>query len=69
MNAKPNLMANNSLKYRRIDPELRARLQAEWNKPVRWPLLLLAVVLLVLVMPAYLGFRKHQRMPAYQDKS
>ena len=68
-NAKPNLMANNSLKYRRIDPELRARLQAEWNKPVRWPLLLLAVVLLLLVMPAYLGFRKHQRMPAYQDKS
>ena len=69
MNAKPNLMANNSLKYRRIDPELRARLQAEWNQPVRWPLLLLAILLLVLVLPAYIGFRKHQRMPAYQDKN
>ena len=69
MNAKPNLMANNSLKYRRIDPVLRARLQAQWNQPVRWPLLLLAVLLLVLVVPAWLGFRRHQRMPAYQEKN
>ncbi|MGB5443607.1 MAG: ABC transporter substrate-binding protein [Gammaproteobacteria bacterium] len=69
MNAKPNLMANNSLKYRRIDPGLRAQLRAQWNQPVRWPLLLLAVLLLVLVVPAWLGFRKHQRMPAYQDNN
>ncbi len=36
-NVKPNLMANNALKYRRIDPALRASLQAEWNRPVLWP--------------------------------
>jgi len=68
-NSKPNLMANNSLKYRRIDTGLRARLQAEWNKPIRWPLALLAVLLLIVVMPAYIGFRRHQRMPAYREKS
>jgi len=66
-NSKPNLMANNSLKYRRIDPELRAQLQAEWNKPVSWPLWLMAALLLLVVLPAWLGFRKHQRMSAYQE--
>ena len=69
MNAKPNLMANNALKYRRIDPELRAHLQAQWNQPVRWPLVLLLGLLVVLVVPAYLGFRKHQRMPAVEEGS
>jgi ABC-type transport system substrate-binding protein len=69
LNSKPNLMANNSLKYRRIDTGLRVRLQAEWNKPVRWPLALLAVLLLVVVMPAYIGFRRHQRMPAYRENN
>ena len=38
-NSKPNLMANNTLKYRRIDPALRSSMQAQWNRPVRWPLL------------------------------
>jgi oligopeptide transport system substrate-binding protein len=67
MNSKPNLMANNLLKYRRIDPGMRAQLQAEWNKPVSWPLLLMAALLLVVVLPAWLGFRRHQRMSAYQE--
>ncbi len=31
-------MANNTLKYRRLDPELRQRLRAAWNPPVLWPL-------------------------------
>jgi ABC-type transport system substrate-binding protein len=67
-NVKPNLMANNALKYRRIDPELRARMQTEWNKPVRWPLGLLAGLLLMLIIPALLGYRRRQRQPAYTVK-
>ena len=66
-NAKPNLMANNALKYRRIDPALRARLQAEWNRPVRWPLYALGGLLLLIVLPAYLGYRRRQHQPAWQD--
>ena len=31
MNSKPNLMANNTLKYRRIDPALRKEMQSAWN--------------------------------------
>jgi len=67
-NTKPNLMANNALKYKRIEPQLRATLQAEWNRPVRWPLYLLAVLLLLAVLPAWLGYRRQQRMPAWQER-
>jgi hypothetical protein len=37
-NVKPNLMANNTLKYRSLEPELRERLRAQWNPPVLWPI-------------------------------
>jgi ABC-type transport system substrate-binding protein len=65
-NVKPNLMANNALKYRRIEPELRARLQREWNRPVRWPLAVLVLLVLAVVLPAWLGYRRRQRQPAYR---
>jgi len=63
-NSRPNLMANNTLKYRRIDPGLRVQKQVEWNKPIIWPLLVLAFFLLALIVPAFLGYRKSQRQPA-----
>jgi ABC-type transport system substrate-binding protein len=48
-NTKPNLMANNLLKYKRLDPELRAKQRLAWNRPKTWPLLIvLATVLLAL---------------------
>lgn len=65
-NSKPNLMANNALKYRRIDPALRARMQARWNRPVLWPLYALAALLLLVVLPAWLGYRRRQRRPAWE---
>jgi oligopeptide transport system substrate-binding protein len=64
-NSKPNLMANNTLKYRRIDPALRSSMQAQWNRPVRWPLLLFVVLLLAVIVPAFIGHRRRQRRPAY----
>jgi oligopeptide transport system substrate-binding protein len=39
-NHKPNLMANNGLKYLRIDPVARARSRAEWNRPRVAPFLI-----------------------------
>ncbi len=66
-NAKPNLMANNGLKYRRILPELRAGLQAEWNRPIVWPLYALVGLLLAVILPAAIAFRRHQRQPALQE--
>ena len=55
-NVKPNLMASNTLKYRRIDPVLRDRRRAQWNQPVVWPvvaLLAVAVALLALGVATY----------------
>jgi len=64
-NAKPNLMANNGLKYKRIVPEQRAALQAQWNRPVRWPLLVLAGLLLAVLLPAFISYRRRQRQSAW----
>lgn len=61
-NSKPNHMANNTLKYKRIDPALRARLRAEWNRPVLWPALLATLVLLASIVPAVISYRRRERM-------
>jgi ABC-type transport system substrate-binding protein len=66
-NSKPNLMANNRLKYLRIEPELRAELQRQWNRPVLWPLYTLAAVLLLVILPAILAYRRQQRRPALRE--
>jgi ABC-type transport system substrate-binding protein len=67
-NSKPNLMANNALKYKRIEPELRKQLQQQWNQPVRWPLYVLLGLLLLALVPAWIGYRRQQRMSALQVK-
>ncbi len=66
-NSKPNLMANNTLKYQRIEPALRTELQNQWNRPVRWPLYAMAIIMVLVVLPAFIGFRRQQRRAAYQD--
>lgn len=38
LNDKPNLMANNNLKYLRLDPILRAEKRRQWNHPYLGPL-------------------------------
>jgi ABC-type transport system substrate-binding protein len=62
-NIKPNLMANNTLKYRRLDTELRQELQNKWNRPTVWPLLLLLLALLLVILPAAMVYRhkKHKK--------
>ncbi len=63
-NTKPNLMANNTLKYRRIDATLRDQKRVEWNPPVLWPLLLVAVIFIVTLVPAVMLYRRHERSRA-----
>ncbi len=48
-NDKPNPMAWNTLKYLRVDAELRAQQQTEWNRP-SWSAPILIVGLLVVVL-------------------
>lgn len=63
-NAKPNLMANNGLKYLRVAPELRDRERKAWNPPRVWPLLLGAGIFLLLIAPGIFVWRRMQRAPA-----
>ena len=63
-NVKPNLMANNTLKYRRIDPQLRAARRAEWNRPVLWPVGAGALGLVALIAPAVIAWRRHEKKVA-----
>jgi ABC-type transport system substrate-binding protein len=46
-NVKPNIMANNKLKYWRVDAAQRDTLRHAWNRPAIWPLLLAGVMLLL----------------------
>ncbi len=63
-NAKPNMMANNTLKYLRLDPALRARDRARWNRPVLWPLAMVAGLLGLLVIPGAWTYRRRERRGA-----
>jgi len=62
--SKPNKMARNTLKYVRIDPGLRERMREQWNRPVLWPLVAIVVVLILGSAPAYLAYRRRERMAA-----
>ena len=59
-NAKSNLMANNTLKYRRIEPALRERQREAWNKALIWPLGVIMLILIASVIPAFIGYRRHE---------
>ena len=63
-NAKPNLMANNTMKYKRIDPDMRARLRMEWNQPVLRPIITLLVILVISLIPAYFSYRRREKSTA-----
>lgn len=63
-NFKPNLMANNGLKYLRIDAGQRAARRLEWNQPVYWPLVLAALLLIALILPAFRLYRRRLRSAA-----
>ena len=60
-NRKPNKMANNSLKYQRIDPQLRETMRARWNSPVLWPVLAALAALVLALIPAALSYRRRER--------
>jgi len=63
-NAKPNLMANNTLKYKRVDPRLRAQQRAAWNRPTLWPVAVALVIPPLLLVPAVIRHvRRQTRTP------
>jgi len=63
-NVKPNQMANNALKYERIDPALREKLRREWNRPVVWPAVALLAVVGLSLVPAIRTYCRRERQTA-----
>jgi oligopeptide transport system substrate-binding protein len=60
-NLKPNQIANNELKYLRVDPVLRERERRAWNQPIFWPFIAVLLLLAIALIPAWLSYRKRQR--------
>ena len=60
-NRKPNNIANNTLKYQRVDAARRLKLRDQWNRPERWPLILICLALLAIVLPAWWSYRRRER--------
>ena len=60
-NVFPNAMANNTLKYKRIDATLRAKKQEEWNQPVVMPLIVFVLFMVLMSYPLYRAYQNRQR--------
>jgi len=63
-NGKPSILIRDMARYYRIDPQLRARRQAEWNDPVWWPMVLLLLGALVMVLAGRRSYLARERATA-----
>ncbi len=59
-NVKANVMANNKLKYWRVDAKQRDVKRRDWNRPARWPLWLGMVMALLAGMWLWRILRQHE---------
>ena len=63
-NAKPNLMANNQLKYKRIDPLTRQVKRRQWNRPYWLVPIVVMLTIGICVVPAYRYHRRREEAHA-----
>jgi oligopeptide transport system substrate-binding protein len=68
-NRKPNKMANNGLKYLRVDSALREAMRARWNAPVLWPLLLVGLIALAVLIPGWRAWRRREHSAALPQEA
>jgi hypothetical protein len=54
-------MAYNTLKYYRIDPELRNQKRHAWNTPVVWPIITGIILLIIVLLPAWISYRRKEQ--------
>jgi oligopeptide transport system substrate-binding protein len=63
-NTKPLAFGSNTLKYKRIDPDLREQQRAAWNRPITAPLWVTLAVLILGTIPATISiYRRQRRVP------
>lgn len=57
-NIKPNAMANNSMKYYKLDAAARQAKRDVWNRPNYWPIAAVIAVLVIGSLPAIITMRR-----------
>ena len=63
-NTKPLTFGGNTLKYKRIDPDLREQSRSAWNHPITAPLWVGVTVLILAMIPATMRlYRRQRRVP------
>ena len=67
-NGKPGVMVRDMIRYHRIDPALRTRRQAEWNRPITWPLWVFAAAGLALAVFGRHAYRRREGAVALPAK-
>ena len=60
-NVKPGPLVNDRLQYMKVDPALRAAKIAQWNNPIWWPVVVIVLVLLAAVVPAFRTWKRRER--------
>ncbi len=71
-NAKPGLVIRDMGRYYRVDPVVRVQKQAEWNRPIWWPLMALmaiGVALLVLARRSQSAREERTALGAFEASS
>lgn len=60
---KPSGIANNTLKYMQVDPQLRLKKRMLWNQPLLWPLAAVLVLGCAIFGPLLIQFWRKQQRP------
>ena len=68
-NVWANPLANNTVKYKRIDSEARFKQQSDWNQPVIWPLLIVFLIVVGSIYPLMQAYRSRQKAVIKSSKS
>lgn len=65
---KPHPMANNTLKYAKIDAKKRAQLQKKWNEPNFLPIIIIFLILFLFTLPVMVSYWRKTHKPPKQLK-
>jgi len=60
-NRKPSDVGHNGLKYQRLDVAQREARRREWNRPVWWPIVAAIALVVAILVPAIVGYRRRER--------
>ncbi len=60
-NVKPNALARNDIKYKKINVALRDQSRQAWNRPTTWPVAVILIGLIVFAWPAFAAFKRREQ--------